>query len=138
MGQKVEGRIASEDPRVLLAAGHGIYWLVSGIWPIFHLRSFQAVTGPKADEWLVKTVGSLLAVIGGGLLLGARHRRVTPELEAIAIGSALSLTAIDLVYVSKGRMSKIYLLDALVHSALALTWRLVGSDGVSPESRPAR
>jgi hypothetical protein len=138
MSQQVEERIASEDPRVLLAAGHGIYWLLSGIWPIVHLRSFQAVTGPKADEWLVKTVGALLAVIGGGLLLGAKNRRVTPELEAIAVGSALSLTAIDVVYVSKGRMSKIYLLDALAHSALALAWRLVGSGNAATGSSRGR
>jgi hypothetical protein len=123
MGDELEGN----DSRVLLAKWHGIYWVLSGIWPILHIRSFEAVTGPKADKWLVKTVAALITVIGAGLVEGARNNRVTPELETIAVGSALSLSAIDVVYVSKGRISKIYLLDAVAHTALAIAWRLVGS-----------
>ena len=39
------------------------------------MRSFEAVTGPNRDEWLVKTVGALVGVLGGGLLwAGARGR----------------------------------------------------------------
>lgn len=111
----------------MLALGHGIYWVVSGLWPILHIRSFEAVTGPKADKWLVKTVAALITVVGAGLVQGARNKRVTSELETIAVGSALSLTAIDIIYVAKRRISPIYLLDAVVHSAVAIAWRLAGS-----------
>jgi hypothetical protein len=133
LSQPGKDELPAEDPRRSLALGHGIYWIVSGLWPIFHIRSFEAVTGPKADKWLVKTVAALISVIGAGLVLGARNKRVTPELETIAVGSALSLSAIDVVYVAKGRISKIYLLDAVVHTALAIAWRLAGSR--TPASR---
>ena len=121
MGEQLNA--VTQDRRKTLAMGHGVYWVVSGIWPILHIRSFEAVTGPKVDRWLVKAVASLIAVIGAGLVQGARNDRVTPELETIAIGSALGLTAVDLVYVSKRRISPIYLLDAVVHTALAIAWR---------------
>lgn len=117
----------ARDLRRLLAMAHGGYWVLSGIWPVIHMPSFEAVTGPKTDKWLVKTVGSLIAVIGAGLVEGARRKRVTPELELMAIGGCLSLTAIDAVYVSKHRVSKIYLLDGVAHSAIALAWGLAGS-----------
>ncbi|MCC6792853.1 MAG: hypothetical protein IT336_14275 [Thermomicrobiales bacterium] len=117
----------SNERRVLLAKGHGIYWLVSGIWPVVHMPSFEAVTGPKVDRWLVKTVGALIAVAGAGLVQSAANKRVTPELETVAIGTALSLTAVDLVYVAKRRISPIYLLDAVVHTALAIAWRTFGA-----------
>jgi len=112
-----------KDRRRALAMGHGIYWIISGIWPILHIRSFEAVTGPKVDRWLVKAVAALITVIGAGLVQGARSDRVTPELETVAVGSALGLTAVDIVYVSKRRISPIYLLDAVAHTALAIAWR---------------
>lgn len=111
------------ERRRVLAMGHGVYWVVSGIWPILHIRSFEAITGPKVDRWLVKAVAGLITAIGLGLVQGAKNDRTTPELETIAVGSALGLTAIDLVYVSKRRISPIYLLDAVVHTALAIAWR---------------
>jgi len=32
------------------------------------MRSFEAITGPKADKWVVRTVAVLVTVIGGVLV----------------------------------------------------------------------
>ncbi len=53
------------------ALGQGAFWLAAGVWPLLHYRSFEAVTGPKQDDWLVKTIGGLIAVVGATLLRGA-------------------------------------------------------------------
>ncbi|VTR52312.1 Uncharacterised protein [Sphingobacterium thalpophilum] len=42
----------------------GIYYCLTGIWPVIHISSFMAVTGPKTDLWLVKMVGLLSLAIG--------------------------------------------------------------------------
>src|ERR687889_207512 len=84
------------------------YYVLSGVWPLLHLRSFERVTGPKADGWLVKTVGVL--VIGGALGLAGWRRRVSPEVALVAAGSAAGLAAIDVVYVGRRRISPVYLL----------------------------
>ncbi len=34
--------------------------MATGLWPLVHRRSFEAVTGRKTYWWLVNTVGSLL------------------------------------------------------------------------------
>jgi hypothetical protein len=34
-----------------------IYYIATGLWPVFNLRSFERVTGPKTDGWLVKQAG---------------------------------------------------------------------------------
>ena len=44
--------------RLLLA--EGVYFFLTGLWPVVHLPSFIAVTGPKRDLWLVRTVGLLI------------------------------------------------------------------------------
>jgi hypothetical protein len=109
--------------RHTLAIGHGLFFFVNGLWPVFHLKSFEKVTGPKTDGWLVKTVGLLLACTGAGLLLaGRRSRRVPGELAWVAAGQALTLASISSWYSLRGRISKIYLLDTLIESGLTAAW----------------
>jgi len=107
-----------------LALGQGAIFLACGVWPLVHLPSFQAVTGPKADEWLVRTVGSLLGVTGGVLISAGLRRRITPEIRALAVGSAGVLTAIDCIYAAKGRISRVYLLDAALELGFIAGWAM--------------
>ncbi len=44
-----------------LATAQGLYLLLTGMWPLVHYRSFEWVSGPKVDDWLVKCVGGLAA-----------------------------------------------------------------------------
>jgi hypothetical protein len=105
--------------RVVLAI-QGALYVLTGLWPLFHYPSFEAVTGPKVDVWLVHTVGLLLAVIGAVLLAGLRRRPLDLLLVALAIGTALSLGLIEVFYVAAGRISMIYLADAVLEFAFAI------------------
>ena len=108
----------------LLALVQGVFYTATGLWSLVDLDSFMAVTGPKTDHWLVKTVGILVAVIGGVLLLGWRRGAVPDDVVLLAVGCALSLAAIDVVYVSNGTISTIYLLDATAEVGMAVAWIL--------------
>src|SRR3954469_7263134 len=110
------------DPEAYLALAQGLYYASTGVWALADSRSFQAVTGPKVDVWLVKTVGVLVTAIGGALGGAGWNRRITPEVRGLALGGALGLAGIDVVYVAKGRISRIYLLDAAVELGLAAMW----------------
>jgi hypothetical protein len=107
-----------------LAVAQGVFYLATGLWPLLDIFSFQVVTGPKTDLWLVRTVGVLVTVIGAVLLASARNRSVRGEIVLLAVGSALGLAAIDLIYALSGRISAVYLADAVVEVALALLWTL--------------
>jgi hypothetical protein len=91
----------------------GGYYLVTGLWPLVHLASFEAITGPKVDDWLVRMVGLLATVIGATLLAAARGTR-TREIYVLSIGSAFAFAAIDIWYALQGRISPVYLADAAV------------------------
>jgi drug/metabolite transporter (DMT)-like permease len=82
------------------------------------IDSFQRVTGPKQDLWLVKTVGALVAVIGASLIVAGRRRTNPTDVAILAAGSALALATIDVTYVRKGRISPIYLADAAAEYVL--------------------
>jgi len=97
----------------------GAYYLLTGAWAVLHRRSFEAVSGPKSDYWLVRTVGLLAVSIGTALVLGTRRERPSPGTVALSVSTGASFTAIDLAYVASRRISPIYLADALVHGGLA-------------------
>jgi hypothetical protein len=107
-----------------LALLQGVFYVLTGVWPLVDIGSFQLVTGPKTDLWLVKTVGVLVCVIGAVLLAAARRRSISDELVLLAMGSALGLAAIDIIYSVSGRISAIYLGDALVEIGLAALWAI--------------
>ena len=100
----------------------GLYFAATGLWPIVSITTFQMVTGPKTDLWLVKTVGVLVIAIGAVLIVAALRRRITPEILLLAVTSALGLAAIDVIYVSRGRISPVYLLDAAAELILVALW----------------
>lgn len=111
-------------PKVLklLLFGQSLVFLGTGLWPLFHMRSFQAVTGPKVDDWLVNTVGVVVTVIGAVLAVAGLRRRVGLETGLLGAGAAAGLASIDVYYVRKRRISPIYLLDAVLESVFITMW----------------
>jgi hypothetical protein len=106
----------------LVALVQGAYFLLTGIWPIVSINTFQAVTGRKTDLWLVKTVGLLVAVIGATLVWAGWNETVIPQTAGLAIGSALALTIIDVYYVMRRVIAPIYLADAVAELILVTGW----------------
>jgi hypothetical protein len=112
-----------------LSLVQGAYYFITGVWPLVSPRTFQAITGPKHDVWLVKTVGVLVAVIGAVLAMAGWRRQSTREVPLLAVGSAAGLAAIDVVYATRGRISNIYLLDAAIQIGLIVAWGFVRRRG---------
>jgi hypothetical protein len=102
----------------------GVYFLLTGVWPLLSMRTFEAVTGPKVDKWLVKTVGVLVAVIGASLLADAA--RPSRGSRVLGVGSAVALGGVDVVYSLRERISKIYLADAVLEALLIALWGVGG------------
>lgn len=105
-----------------LAAVHGIYYFATGLWPLVHLQSFIAVTGPKEDLWLVQTVGVLVLVIGATLLAAALFEEVQFTLRILAVGSAAGFLGVDVVFWWMGQIPAVYLLDAVAQLVLLAAW----------------
>ena len=111
--------MTARHPAFLQAA----FYVGTGVWPLLHRPSFERVTGRKTDFWLAQTVGLTVATIGVGLAHAVSRRRgVPPELRTVAVASAAGLAPVDLSFVARGRISKIYLADAAVEVALVAGW----------------
>lgn len=108
------------------ALGQGVFWLAAGLWPLAHYRSFEAVTGPKRDDWLVKTIGGLIAVVGATLLSAGWRGKVTREIRLLGLAGAAALSAADVYFVRKKRISRVYLLDVAAEAPFLAAWALSG------------
>ncbi|NEM98537.1 hypothetical protein [Pontibacter burrus] len=115
----------------VVSIAQGLYWLVTGIWPFLHLKSFVWVTGPKQDYWLLYTVAVLITVIGAILLAAGVRRRVTAEIKWLGIGGAAGLAGIDVFYALNDVIRDIYLLDAAGEVVLILLWLWAGKKGMA-------
>lgn len=108
----------------LVVAVQGIYYAATGIWPLLSMSSFEAVSGPKTDDWLVRTVAVLVLVIGLVLLSAAVYRNVGVPVRILAIGSAAGLAFIDFFYAMRGVIWPVYMLDGIGEVALIVLWAI--------------
>ena len=118
-----------------LALAHGLFNVAAGLWPLVSMRRFEAVTGPKTDRWLVRTVSGLLVAVGVGQVRTARRAALTggtaiglETARDLGIGTALTLAAIDLVYGGSGRISRAHLGDVPLELGWLAAWLSCGPD----------
>jgi hypothetical protein len=104
------------------AFAQGVFYVATGLWPVLHLRSFEAVSGKKRDTWLVQTTGALIAAVGCALLAGAFERRRSTAVKTLGIASAATLGAADLYFVATGQIPRVYLGDAAAEAASIAGW----------------
>lgn len=111
------------------------YLVATGAWSLAHRRSFERVTGPKEDYWLVQTVGALAIAIGASLGVAVRRRAQEPE--TIVLGAA-SCIAFGLASVRASRTeSRVYLGDALLESVFLAAWLQPALDRIPPRAAGA-
>ena len=106
----------------LAAALQGGYYVVTGVWPLVSLGTFEAVSGPKIEDWLVRTVGIIVTVIGLALLAAAAKDDTGAAVRVLAIGSAAGLAFVDFYYALRGVIWPIYMLDGVGELGLILIW----------------
>ncbi|MBA3463172.1 MAG: hypothetical protein H0T46_24665 [Deltaproteobacteria bacterium] len=104
----------------------GVFYVVTGLWPIIHLRSFEAVTGRKKEGWLAKSMGGLIAAVGAALIAGSLEKRESAALRVLGMGSAIALGVADLVFAKQqkthNRHQKAYYADAAAEGAALAGW----------------
>lgn len=107
---------------VRLARAHAAFNVVGGLWPLLAMPSFEAVTGPKADRWLARTVAALMVANGVAQWRATAAAAELPSARRIGLATAGTLAAVDLVYAPRHRISRMYLVDAALEGAWVLAW----------------
>ncbi|MDT0276445.1 hypothetical protein [Blastococcus goldschmidtiae] len=123
-------RTAASPAGVRLARAHGLFNVLGGAWPLLRMRSFEAVTGPKADRWLVRTVSGLMVANGAVQLRAEPSQDGVTAARRIGMGTALVVATVDVVYGGRHRISRMYLVDAVLETGWLVAWaRCAASPG---------
>ncbi len=106
----------------LVARLQGVFYVLTGLWPVLSRATFEAVAGPKTDYWLVQAFGSVLAMIGVVLLFAARTGRIGREVVVLGVGMATVVAGCDVLAAAQPRNSGAYLADAAVEAGFVVWW----------------
>lgn len=69
----------------------GWYYLIGGLWPLIHWRSFTAVAGPKPDRFQTEVTAALFAAIGAALIVDENAL----SRDVLSVGSAIACIGVD-------------------------------------------
>ncbi len=107
----------------ILTLVHGAYYALVGTWPLVHFPSFEAVTGEKCDDWLVRTVAGIMIFFGIAMLMRT-FRNALPDagLRQMALGISGVLAVVAISTALGGRTGPVYLLEGAVHTAFFVGW----------------
>lgn len=100
----------------------GAHLLIGCAWPLLGPASYQKVMGRKDDMWLMAGVSLLFGVTGSTIARAAATNRITPEIAQLAIGASVATAGLEVVNVSRGRISPMHLIDAAGHASIAGGW----------------
>ncbi len=101
----------------LLMLLQGIYYVATGLWPLVHVSSFEAITGPKRDKFTLHTAGSLIVIVGAFLLAASKERQPDPRFAALGVSAAIALASV--VAAHARRIRPVYWLEAIVEVSIA-------------------
>lgn len=106
-----DGYVAGVSTAMRLQGG---YYLVGGLWPLVHFRSFEAASGPKPDRFVTEVASALYVAIGTALVAGGH--RPPPHLRALALLAAAASAGLDLRH--RPALRPVYVAEAAVEGLL--------------------
>jgi hypothetical protein len=113
---------SGRDVARTVAATQAAYYVVTAMAPFVSRRGFERVTGRKHDWWLVQSVGATVGAVGLALGVAATRRPIEPQTRTLGVACAAGLAAVDAGHALRGRISRVYLLDAVLEVAFVAGW----------------
>lgn len=120
-----EGESSVMNP-MLVARAQGAFNAACGTWALLGLSSFERYFGPQRprqeQDWLVRTVSGLLVSCGWSQIRALPTAEGMAQARRLGLGTALTLFAIDLVYVPAGKVRRSHALDAAIEAGWLVAW----------------
>lgn len=108
----------------------GLYYVVTGLWAIVSLESFSVITRHEVhgDAFEMQSIAALAGVLGLFFVWGARRLELRRPAAWLALGSAVAIIVLELVYFSEIR-GTLFVPDLFEESfvAVLLGWALLRS-----------
>jgi hypothetical protein len=116
---------ADPEPRDLwrrrILLGQGLYYVLTGAWPLLHFDSFADAVGLPINAFQAHAFAALILVVGGCLIEAARRAPVGrhPVLLGASVAGAIAL--VEVVWLPRFGTFTALWLDLPVEVALTVT-----------------
>lgn len=101
---------------------HAAFFLIGGLWPLVDMQSFESVTGPRSDHWLVRSLAGMLIIVGAALIWSVQRGHIDHSMRGVAAGSSGMLALVALISGMNGPVDPVSVIGASLHGVLALCW----------------
>ena len=101
-------------------AAQGIYYIVTGLWPLLHFSSFASVVAFRVNPFQAHVFAALIIVIGGSLLEATRREPPGPFPTMLGIGVASAIALVSLVWLPRLGVASLLWADLAVEVAFAI------------------
>lgn len=116
-----------------LLAGQGIYYLLTGLWPLVHFASFADAVALQITPFQAQAFGAVIAVVGGSLIDSVRRGPPGPQPTALGVAVAGAIALVSLLWLPRLAGWSALWLDLTIEVAIALALVLL-----YPRSQPGR
>ncbi|WP_394673772.1 hypothetical protein [uncultured Chryseobacterium sp.] len=99
-----------------------VYYFVTGLWPLVHLKSFFEVTGPKTDVWLVQMVGALIFSYSILFFYMALTRQLLHIHAVVGSLSSFAIGCIEFYYYLQGTLRGVYYVGFIIETCFFMYW----------------
>ncbi len=95
----------------------GMFYLITALWPLIHISSFEAVVGFKPDKFQLFTTDLLILIIAIPLLASIKQHK-TRAIVLLGLGSSLAFMVVELWF--RKSIRPVFFLDFIIEAVIFL------------------
>jgi len=118
--------------------GQGLYYVVTGLWPLLHFDSFADVVAFQVNPFQAQAFAAVIIVVGGSLLESARREPPGPFPTLLGIAVASAIAIVSLTWLPRLDAASGLWADLAVEVAIAIALAVTYPRARPEESRPSR
>ncbi len=119
-GPEAESQERRDRWRRRVIAAQGIYYLLTGIWPLAHFPSFAGAVGLQINAFQAQSFGAVIAVVGATLAEASRKEPPGAYPTALGIAVAGAVALVSLVWLPRTGAGSALWVDLTIEVAFAV------------------
>lgn len=119
-GSETSSAEARDRWRRRVLAGQGVYYILTGLWPLIHFSSFASAVAMQLNPFQVHAFAAVIVVVGGSLLEAARREPPGPFPTLLGAAIAAALSIVSLWWLPRLGEASVLWIDLVLEVALAV------------------
>lgn len=87
--------------RARVLAGQGVYYLLTGLWPLVHFHSFASIVNLPTQPFQAHRFAVLVVVIGAFLLEHVRRGTTGPSPTLLGLAAAAAIALVEAIWLPR-------------------------------------